>query len=316
MSNIEDLPILVTGYNRPDLLRNLLIQIKATGVKNVYISIDGPKIDNVRDKRLQHECAELALSSANWSTGEVNINKANLGCKKGMESAISWFFQKVPFGVILEDDLSIHPQALEFFERALTVYKNDFNIGSISGFNPILKTNSVFAGKPKLDAYLLPIPFLWGWATWADRWQLNNQDLTNWRTGFQSEKLREIGGKTAEKFWSKKFDSVANGFDTWDYGILITHLKHGLKCVVPIENLTTNFGFRNDATHTKKSHVQVSLISSNCIDVPNFNWPVFADYNDSHYSYIRQNVFYSLRFIEKIKLRFIKLFSFFVLKKQ
>ena len=308
--NFEELPILITGYNRPDLLNKILIQIKSTGATKIYISIDGAKADNTLDKRLQSECAELALATANWSSGEVQISNQNLGCKNGMENAINWFFRKVPFGVILEDDISIHPQALEFFKEALVVYKNESSIGSISGFNPIPRNNSLFSRNSKLEAYLLPIPMLWGWATWADRWQLNKQDLTTWRADFQPKKLRNIGGKSAERFWSKKFDSVAKGFDTWDYGVLITHLKHDLKCVVPIENLTTNFGFRDDATHTKKSHVPVSLISKNQIDVPNFRWPFASDYNKSYYSYIRKNIFNSPLLVEKLFARIVKLLSF------
>ena len=43
MIKSEDIPVLLILFNRPDQAKKLLFQIKKNNIRNLYISIDGPR---------------------------------------------------------------------------------------------------------------------------------------------------------------------------------------------------------------------------------------------------------------------------------
>ena len=43
MIKSEDIPVLLILFNRPDQAKKLLLQIKKNNIRNLYISIDGPR---------------------------------------------------------------------------------------------------------------------------------------------------------------------------------------------------------------------------------------------------------------------------------
>ena len=45
MSVINDLPVLILGYNRLDKFIRCIKTVKKQGIKKIYVSIDGPKND-------------------------------------------------------------------------------------------------------------------------------------------------------------------------------------------------------------------------------------------------------------------------------
>ena len=51
MGETKNLPVLILGYNRYDKFTRCISTIEKQGLKNVYVSIDGPKDDY--DKKVQ-----------------------------------------------------------------------------------------------------------------------------------------------------------------------------------------------------------------------------------------------------------------------
>ena len=60
MDIIEDLPILILGYNRKDKFLRCITTLKEYGSRNIYISLDGPKNDFDKDiqKQIMNFCNE------------------------------------------------------------------------------------------------------------------------------------------------------------------------------------------------------------------------------------------------------------------
>ena len=75
---------------------------------------------------------------------------------------MTWFFSEVEKGIILEDDIIPNKDFFDFMGVMLNHYQSNAHVISISGctlgYN--LKTVEVFGSK---------IMNMWGWATWADR---------------------------------------------------------------------------------------------------------------------------------------------------
>jgi GR25 family glycosyltransferase involved in LPS biosynthesis len=82
-------------------------------------------------------CRELA-SSFNKANPERNrFPKSNLGCGLAMSSALDWFFKQVDSGIVLEDDIDFSSSFLETMDYLLSTLKDNAQIGSITGLNPI-----------------------------------------------------------------------------------------------------------------------------------------------------------------------------------
>ena len=63
---------------------------------------------------------------------EILTQNKNLGCGLGMSTAISWFFQKEEFGMILEDDCIPNKKFYSYCNNLLRRYKDDKNIFMIA----------------------------------------------------------------------------------------------------------------------------------------------------------------------------------------
>ena len=59
----------------------------------------------------------------------------NLGCKKGVSKAVSWFFEHEEQGIILEDDCVPHPDFFIFCENLLDRYSKEYKVTTITGSN-------------------------------------------------------------------------------------------------------------------------------------------------------------------------------------
>jgi len=177
------------------------------------------------------------------------FREKNLGCGAAVGSAIDWFFEREPEGIILEDDCLPDQSFFWFCEELLERYRADPKVMMISGGCPIRKRHEIPASyffSQRVDA--------WGWASWKRAWQYNDRKLDLWPKVRETAWLMQLGGehKDFREFWTGVFDTVHTGtLDTWDYQwVFSVWLQNGLT-IVPAKNLVKNIGFGCDATHTK-----------------------------------------------------------------
>lgn len=258
--------VLITGFNRPNLLRKTIQKVvEAEGLSNLYIHLDGPRENHPNDVSLVSMCQKLVQDLAQKITIRHYFQEHNLGCEKGMKFAIDWFFQQEESGVIIEDDILIHPQALQIAELALTRYRHNPIVGQINLYNPIAK-NVV---NRELRSYFLDYPMIWGWACWRNRWELNsNQPSTKLDLTFAKLKMQNKIGLVAAKYWLKKITNYSEKSNTWDIPWILTCWSHQLICLSFSQSLTTNIGYGSDATHTTNfNNSRLAPISTSTFDL-------------------------------------------------
>jgi hypothetical protein len=252
-------PILVTAFNRPDLLEAMLKRLSAAKATNVYISIDGANWLNHEESYKVLDCQKLAMEFNKSVPNRNQFSDLNLGCGKGMVKAIDWFFRNVREGIILEDDIEFDSSFLNCMQLLLNTYRTNRNIGSVTGFNPLGVDEIQRILGTETNYYLHPFFSSWGWATWSDRWENFQYDLTDWRKIYSPSKLFRFGGVAGIRYWSQRFDSVETGSrDTWDFQYIFMQFKMSQLCIAASRNLISNAGFRPDATHTKVARIEYS----------------------------------------------------------
>lgn len=249
MESPKDVPVLVTAFRRPRLLGIVINALRRWQPKYVYFAVDGPRSDDPRECALVKECQHL-VADFDWTTDVKTLfQPANLGVGAAMATAITWFFDHVESGMIIEDDVIPSPAFADFVYRHLTEFRTNPEIISLSGSSWLPDSLQLSAGTYRYSRF----PQAWGWATWRDRWMEFEADISDWRVHLPPSKRWEIFGTDvlSNLMWARNFDRVVRGsVDTWDYQFVYLALRTSRFTVFPRVALTSNLGFGADATHT------------------------------------------------------------------
>lgn len=240
----ENLPILVIGYNRPDKLRTCLRALQAVPRLDVYVVIDGPKSN--RDADLVAECQEVVGTFARlYGPVVYEFRIENRGCATGVPEAIDWFFDRVEFGVIVEDDIVVSPDFIAFAKSALDSYRDDGNVLMITGCN--LAPHAIRADGLCFSR----IPMIWGWATWKNRW-VRYQSTAKAKPS--AALLRDIyhfvDGRIAPFiYWASVILIRGRLGNTWDSHLVAVACQSRSLTLLPPRNLIMNMGNDGSGTH-------------------------------------------------------------------
>jgi len=260
--------VLVVAFNRPDLLERSLQSVLNQGAQvSLFVHIDGPRGSN--ELSLTEHCLVLVknLKHENLISSQIEFHNSNLGCKAAMRCALDWFFSHNKCGLILEDDIVLLPGALQVTSALLAKFEMNKSIGQISLSNQLARNVG-----PNISYYLSNYPFIWGWATWKDRWETSFRDIRGYLSDFEESEqaniLKAEIGKPAFKYWIRRFDSASkNQIDTWDFQWHFSNWYQGRKAIHFNRNFAINIGFDERATHTKVP-LRLDGISINRLNVP------------------------------------------------
>src|ERR1035438_5803623 len=184
--------VLIIAYNRPDICKKLVEVLERIRPKNIFISCDGPKPNNRNDFNNCREVQKI-LESFNWNCkANYRINKSNLGCRENVMQSISWFFNYVDEGIILEDDCIPDLTFFRFTEELLEKYRTDKTVFMISG-------TAIISSKNHVPSYRFTrLVNIWGWATWKRSWLRLIKDLEVWPSIYKTG-LFDCYGKDANR---------------------------------------------------------------------------------------------------------------------
>lgn len=245
--NIEfGTPILFLIFNRPDVTQKVFDQIRKIRPINFYVAADGPRKGSKFDIINCKETIEI-INQIDWPCKlQTLFREENLGCGFAVCSAISWFFEHVEHGIILEDDclpnLSFFPFCAELLEK----HKEDKDIYVISGTN---MQNGIVRGSGSY--YFSNYPVTWGWGSWRRAWSQFNYDIPNFDQSFKSGDFDYCFQSFYEKlYWRRKIKMGQNEKNSiWDYQWYYAIWKNKGMAITSNVNLITNIGFRNNASH-------------------------------------------------------------------
>ncbi|TGL99235.1 hypothetical protein [Leptospira jelokensis] len=289
-------PVLLIAFNRPDLAEKTLRRMIEANPSKIYFAVDGARIGKPGEEDKVEQVRNLTSLIPTSIPYEVRFSDSNHGCREGVSSAITWFFSKEEFGIILEDDCFPDLSFFPFCEELLKKYKDDHQIGMISGDN-------FFQNRIQLDdSYFFSKYFhIWGWASWRRAW------LGYRPSGIIEEEVRSVLNeifpfKRQIKKWTNWILESSNGIvDTWDHQWTFHNWKENRISIMPSVNLIKNIGFRSDGTHTIDESSQYANLDSEKIKFPikhpkkrklKFLFQIFVEVN--YYPNILYKLFFRL----------------------
>jgi hypothetical protein len=256
-------PVVMLVFNRPELTRRNLAAVRAVAPPMLFVVADGPRPDRPDDARL---CAEVraVIGEVDWPCEVVTrFAESNLGLDPNIEQGIDWVFSQVDRAIFLEDDCIADPTFFTYCEELLERYRDDRSVWMITGDNHEVP-ESLFGD---LSYDFATWASVWGWASWADRWQahraLFDRDHTTDTTDHPSGLVRPHrttpapphADGVATEAGRRHFAKVALDTDPtsyfWDHHWWVTIINQNGLSAVPRHNLVENDGYGEGATNVR-----------------------------------------------------------------
>lgn len=252
-------PILFLGFNRPDTTKQVLRVLEKLQPDILYVAIDGPR-KNVPGDLKKCDEVKVLFDSLNWSCAvHKRFLDQNLGCGFAVSSAITWFFENVEEGIIIEDDCIPDISFFYYCASLLEYYRANENIFHIGGNN---YQDGIKRGNG--DYYFSIFPHIWGWATWRRAW-LKYSIIVPEKLSMRQRNF--VKSRRIIQTFDKKFMAVrSNRIDTWDYQWQYWCWYYNGLSITPNINLVSNIGFGIDSTHTKQENSIQSNMPSHPIN--------------------------------------------------
>ena len=250
-------PVLFLIFNREDTTQKVFDAIRQQKPKYLFVAADGAR-KNKPDDAEKCRRVRAIIEQVDWECElKTLFREENLGCKLAVSSAISWFFEQVEQGIILEDDCLPDPSFFPYCEELLEKYKDDTRIGHISGNNflpGIIEENRSYD--------FCTCTHIWGWATWRRVWKNYEVDFPFWAD--EKDKRHLLFNNSREKFYFSSFisDALANKkkYSVWDTQYWFTLRVQNQLSIYPAVNLVTNIGVGDlNATHTSEKKQKLSI---------------------------------------------------------
>lgn len=241
-------PILFLIFNRPEITQSVFEEIKKQKPKYLYVAADGARHNVVKDLEKCKATRALVLDGIDWDCEVKTLFRdKNLGCGSAVSEAITWFFDNVEQGIILEDDCLPHPSFFGFCETLLEHYKYNELVYGITGDN--FQNGKV---RGNYSYYFSHYFHIWGWASWRRAWDKYDFNLKQLEAFKEKKLIKKIDKRTVFKnYWISIFEKTANKeIDTWDYQWQFVIWNESGLIATPVVNLISNIGFGKEATHT------------------------------------------------------------------
>ena len=261
LHNAFHTPILLNVFNRPEETSRVLAVLAEQQVPILYVHCDGARDGREDDVQDVEQVQQLIKDTVIWPCElHTMYEEKNYGCGVGPYRAISWFFENVVEGIILEDDCVPHPDFFMYCQELLERYRDNERIAVIGGTN-----RHPDRVKCKSSYYFSPYAETWGWATWRRVWKEYDYNFMVEDTDFRRKVLPFVKSYGVTWHWidllrKMRKDNAAGTKTYWDFQLdLLCLYKHWIN-IVPSVNMISNIGFNSRATHTfGSSHANAAV---------------------------------------------------------
>lgn len=259
------LSILFLIFNRPDTTARVFESIRQAQPARLYVGADGPRTEREGEAERCMEARRIA-TQVDWPCEVKTLFRdENLGCRRAVSGAITWFFEEEEEGIILEDDCLPDPSFFPYCSALLERYRDDERIMCVTGDNFQNDMN----GWPH-DYYYSIHNHCWGWASWRRAWKLYDAELNS----FEEATARPLLNRLSQvpgfaDYWSVIWGRVKRQeIDTWCYQWTWSCWANGGLTCTPRVNLVSNIGFGPAATHTTGENSALANLPTSAVEFP------------------------------------------------
>jgi len=240
-------PVLVTAFNRPDRLARLLESLKPAAPRMMRIAIDGPRhegdVSGVQETRRVAENVPWDCDLQVWA------RDTNAGIATAIPKAVSRALTEFDRVFVIEDDVTVGPQAYEYMSRALDLWRIDLRVYSISAYNMVPIDH---LSRPDEPVRLSRVMSSYAWGTWRDRWEAYDPNMTWFAQQSLADLTDLLGSRIVALRWRQHHRMVSTRLvDSWAYRWVMSTWAYDGTSVVPNRNLVDYLGL-SGGSHTRR----------------------------------------------------------------
>lgn len=262
-------PICLFVYKRYDTTKLMLESLLACpecADSELYVFMDEARNDSEADD--VEKVRALFDNLQGFKAIHPYPARMNKGMARSVIDGVTTVLQQHESIIVLEDDLVVAPDFLAFMNTALEAYRDRSDIWSISGYTPNLKEIEKY---DKNGVFLVPRAQCWGWATWSDRWETVDWEVSDFNYLARNKKRRkafDMGGndlfRTLEMEHRERIESWAV---RWAYAAS----KQKMWTVNPMLSKVQNIGLKSSTSHVgwHDERHNVELLGNKTIINPN-----------------------------------------------
>jgi len=236
-------PVLIICFDRPEYGAKVIRSVWDSE-SDLYLFRDGGGSNEAKELYEALFREVKAFRDARNQKTFIRMEPENLGPCDGPFSAIQWFFQNNPHGIVLEEDVMPQRSMIETYSKALEEFKGEHSIFALASAT----TKNLEVPSPQWAK--TPLFLVWGWASWADRIlaaPFPNSDLT-----VSKKDLQRFGSLNARLYMSRElkiFEKNPKG--CWSYHYQTHILQTKMDVLMPQVKFSQNIGIGKHARRTK-----------------------------------------------------------------
>jgi len=255
MNEMKLAPITLFVYNRPWHTQQTVEALQKNELANeseLFIYSDAPKnehaVENVARVR------EYIKTIEGFKKVTIIERAKNWGLADSIIDGVTKIVNEYGRVIVLEDDLVTSPNFLRFMNEGLDFYHDNPEIMSISGYT-LPAACMKFPKNFTDDVYLNYRNSSWGWATWADLWNLVDWEIKDYHQFVndpRQQKQFNRGGKDLTGMLNSQMEGKIN---SWAIRFSYAHFKQGMYSVCPRHSYVNNIGHDGTGTHCGETHI-------------------------------------------------------------
>ncbi|WP_319370817.1 glycosyltransferase [uncultured Ilyobacter sp.] len=243
-------PIALFVYNRPEETAGLLKSLKRNKlaeVSSLFIFSDAPKSSEQREN--VNKTRTIINHTSGFKNIEIFESTENKGLARSIIEGVTQIIDKYGKIIVLEDDLILSGNFLEYMNGALNLYENNKSIWTVTGYGPPIEIDKSY----QHDIYLSYRGCSWGWGTWKNRWEKHDWNLSDYEDFIahpDSVKAFQKGGNDLLKMLELQ---ALGKLDSWAIRSCYSQFKQGMYTIYPVNSKLQNIGFGINSTHCTSS---------------------------------------------------------------
>ncbi len=245
-------PVVVFGYNRADMLENLFRSLeknKNIDQMDLFIFIDVPAKKKTKDIPLSEKVIEYVnqyKTISKFKKVRIKIADQHKGLAESVIFGVTRVIDEYGKVIVLEDDLEVSNDFLDYMQRGLEFYKRNSKVWSITAHCPMKEGLETY----EKDVFLAPRAESLGWGTWRNRWNRMDWEMTSYdafRKDIVGQALFNLGGNDLCHMLKRQMTD--RNYDSWAIRWGYQQFRERKYTVYPKESRVIHCGNDNRSTH-------------------------------------------------------------------
>jgi hypothetical protein len=241
-------PVVIFAYRRPIHTQRVVDALLANPEAqdtDLIVFVDGPKTP--REKHSVNEVLAIFSSLTGFASIDVQSSPTNLGLARSVIQGVTSVLGQHDRIIVLEDDILVSPNFLEYMNSALDLYENEEAVASIHGY--------VYPIERELPpTFFIRGADCWGWATWRRAWEKFNPDGRGLLQQLKdSGQTRDFDFDDSGHYTAMLRGQIAGTNDSWAVRWYASAFLENMLTLYTGKSLVRNIGFDGSGTHSGTS---------------------------------------------------------------